>query len=117
MNIRIFTGRGTHRPTRQHPELARLRADYAELCREHGKTIAWQLAAIDTIQDLTADKRELQARLQKAIGWSSDADVVNECLTRTNTELTAENERLRTELAALKRPVAPVIPLQKRGAA
>jgi len=115
VNVRIFTGRGKHRPAEHQPELARLRADYANLCREHGATIAWQLAAIDTITDLTTDNHDLKSRLQKAIRWSSDADVVNECLTRTNAELVAENERLRAELAVLKGSGARVIPLQSRG--
>ncbi|MFF7411572.1 hypothetical protein [Streptomyces lydicus] len=117
MNIRIFTGRGRHRPAEQQHELARLRADYANLCREHGATIAWQLAAIDTITDLTTDNHELKFRLHTAIRWSSDADVVNACLTRTNTEQAAEIARLRGELAAVKAPAARVIPLQKRGVA
>lgn len=115
MNIRIFTGRGRHRPAEHQPELIQLRADYATLCREHGATIAWQLAAIDTITGLTTDNHELKSRLQTAIRWSSDADVVNACLTRTNTEQAAEIARLQAELAAVKAPTARVIPLQSRG--
>jgi chromosome segregation ATPase len=118
--VKFFASRKQHpateaEVTRLRTELASARSDNARLLREHAESLGRQLAAMETIDRLTADRAELTTRLTTMIGWANDADVVNACLTKTNGEQAAEIERLHRELAALKAPIARVIPLQQRG--
>ena len=70
---------------------------------------------METIDQLTAERERLLAKLKQAIDWATEVGLVNACIDRQIRERTADNERLRRELLARNRPIARVIPLQQRG--
>ncbi|MFL4491477.1 hypothetical protein ACJ6WD_09485 [Streptomyces sp. VTCC 41912] len=98
-------------------EIADVRYANTQLRQEAKVALARQVAAMQTFDQLTAERQRLLAKLEQAVDWATEVGRVNACIDQQNQRLTAENERLRRELAALTRPVAKVIPLQKRGAA
>ncbi|MEE6264963.1 hypothetical protein V2E29_04780 [Streptomyces diastatochromogenes] len=98
-------------------EIADVRAANSTLRQEAVVAFARQVAAMDNTDHLTAERERLLAELEKALDWATEVNRANACIDQQNQRLTAENDRLRRELAALTRPVAKVIPLQKRGAA
>ncbi|SHL73391.1 hypothetical protein [Streptomyces yunnanensis] len=96
-------------------EIADVRDANTQLHQEAAVALARQVAAMVTIDQLTAERERLLAELEKAIDWATEVNRVNAYIDQQNRRLTADNERLRRELAALTRPVAKVIPLQQRG--
>ncbi|MET7795745.1 hypothetical protein [Streptomyces decoyicus] len=89
-------------------EIADVRAANTQLRAEAQVAVDRQVAAMETIDQLTARRERLGADLKKAIDWATE-------VARTNTCIGQDNDHLKAELAALKRPIAQVIPLQKRG--
>ncbi|MFF8784724.1 hypothetical protein [Streptomyces sp. NPDC015125] len=91
-------------------ENADVRAANTELRAEAQVAVERQVAAMETIDQLTARREQLGADLKKAIDWATEVARTNSCIGR-------DNDRLKTELAGIRQPVARVIPLQERGAA
>lgn len=89
-------------------EIADVRADNTELRAEAAESREWQLTALEVIKQLTSARDETFAKLKEANRWAAAVE-------RTTTCINQENDRLKAELAGLKRPIAQVIPLQKRG--
>ncbi|GGX49345.1 hypothetical protein [Streptomyces noursei] len=98
-------------------EIADVRYANTQLRQEAEVALARQVAAMETIDRLTAERQRLLAKLEQAVDWATEVGRVNACIDQQNRHLTADNERLRRELAARTQPIARVIPLQKRGAA
>lgn len=96
-------------------EIADVRAANTQLRQEATVAVERQVAAMETIDQLTAERERLLAKLKQAIDWATEVGLVNACIDRQIRERTADNERLRRELLARNRPIARVIPLQQRG--
>lgn len=98
-------------------EIADVRVANAELREQEEIELAWRLDAVTAIEQYNVERARLLVELEKALEWATEVGRTNACIDQRNRHLAADNERLRGELAARTRPVARVIPLQKRGAA
>ncbi|GES27833.1 hypothetical protein AB0G60_03080 [Streptomyces angustmyceticus] len=96
-------------------EIADVRAANTELRAEAQVELEWRLDAVTVIEQHNVERARILGKLQQAVGWATEVDRANACIAQQNRHLAADNERLRRELAGLKRPVARVIPLQRRG--
>ncbi|MFJ3950223.1 hypothetical protein ACIPXV_09160 [Streptomyces libani] len=96
-------------------EVADVRNANTQLRQEAKVALERQVAAMETIDQLTAERERLLAKLKQAIDWATEVGRVNACIDGQIRERTADNERLRRELLARNRPIARVIPLQQRG--
>lgn len=96
-------------------EIADVRAANTELRAEAQVELEWRLDAVTVIEQQNVERGRLLGKLKQAVDWATEVDRANACIAQQNRHLAADNERLRRELAGLKRPVARVIPLQQRG--
>ncbi|KIZ16900.1 hypothetical protein [Streptomyces natalensis] len=96
-------------------EITDVRDANTQLRQEAAVALERQVAAMETIDHLAAERERLLAKLEQAINWATEVGRVNACVDRQNQERAADNERLRRELAARTQPIARVIPLQQRG--
>ncbi|MEE4419607.1 hypothetical protein [Streptomyces bugieae] len=96
-------------------EIADVRAANTELRAEAQVELEWRLDAVTAIEQHDVERSRLLDKLTQAVGWATEVDRANFCIAQQNRHLAADNERLRREIAGLKRPVARVIPLQQRG--
>lgn len=96
-------------------EIADVRAANTRLRDSAHVELEWRLDAATAIEQHNVERARLLGRLRQAVDWATEVDRANACIARQNRHLAADNERLRRELAGLKRPVARVIPLQQRG--
>jgi uncharacterized protein YlxW (UPF0749 family) len=96
-------------------EIADVRAANTELRDQAAAELQWRLAAVTVIEQHNVERARLLGRLEQAVDWATEVGRTNACLDQRDRHLAADNEQLRRELAGLKRPIAQVIPLQKRG--
>lgn len=91
-----------------------MRAANSDLREQEEIELTWRLDAVAAIEQCKVQRERLLDKLEQAVDWATEVGRVNACIDQQNRHLTADNERLRRELAALTRPVARVIPLQQR---
>lgn len=96
-------------------EIADVRAANTELREQAKAELDWRLEAVTVIDQHNIERARLLDKLEKALDWATEVGRTNACIDQRDRRLAADNERLRRELAALKQPVARVIPLQNRG--